>query len=56
MGVPNLKEIDPQEECHWLAQSYFCKEEKECEENLCICICVCINKCMVTSYLTLDCS
>ena len=68
MGVPNLKEIDPQEECHWLAQSYFCKqckEEKECEENVCMYInyiyymyvatCVAMyKKCMVTSYLALN--
>ena len=27
--MPNLKEIDSQEECLWLAQSYFCKMVKK---------------------------
>ena len=35
--MPNLKEIDLQEGCLWLAQSYFCKwceeEEEKGEEN-----------------------
>ena len=34
IGAINLKEIDPQEGCHCLAQSYFVKqcEEEKCEK------------------------